>query len=135
MRPSIASGRALTPVEPPAAPAVRPTLADAPLPASESESPFWQNPKTRQNPKSSGAPGMADAPLPASESESPCVARSPIDALIDLKVRCRLRRQIPIGLHVHPLIRLRVAVIPQRGPACRRQVRGLRVHPAGWGKT
>jgi hypothetical protein len=31
--------------------------------------------------------------------------------VINLKVRCRLRRQIPIGLNVHPLIRLRIEVI------------------------
>ena len=31
-------------------------------------------------------------------------ARSPVYALIKLKVRCRLHRLIPIGLHVHRLI-------------------------------
>ncbi len=40
------------------------------------------------------------------------------DALIDLVVGGRLRRQIPIGLNVHPLIRQRITVIPQRRPAC-----------------
>ena len=49
---------------------------------------------------------------------------SPTDALINLKVRCRLRRQIRIGLNVHPLIRLRITtVIPQRWPARRGNLR------------
>ena len=57
-------------------------------------------------------------------------ARSPIDALIDLIVRCRLCRQIPIGLNVHPLIRLRITtVIPQRWPARRGYVWWLGVNP------
>ena len=43
-------------------------------------------------------------------------ARSPIDALIVLIVRCRLRRQIPVCWLI--VIYLRVAVIPQRWPAC-----------------
>ena len=47
---------------------------------------------------------------------------SPIDALIDLKVGRRLRCHIPIGLNVHPVIRLRIAVIPQRRPACLRNI-------------
>ena len=55
-------------------------------------------------------------------------AWSPVDALIDLKVGCRLRRQIPIGLNVHPVICLRVAVIPQRWPARR----GWRRFGRGW---
>jgi hypothetical protein len=55
------------------------------------------------------------------------LARSPTDALINLIVRCRLRCQIPIGLNVHPLIRLRIAVIPQWWPAHRGYVRELRV--------
>ena len=55
--------------------------------------------------------------------------QSPIDALIDIKVGGRLFCKIPIGLDVHPVIAVRVAVIPQRWPACRRDVRGLRVHP------
>jgi hypothetical protein len=68
--------------------------------------------------ETSGAQGMPGAPLPASESESP-FARSPVAALIDLVVRCRLRRQIPIGINVHPLIRLRITtVIPQRWRVC-----------------
>ena len=52
----------------------------------------------------------------------PSPARSPVDALIDLVVGGRLRCQIPFGLNVHPVIRLRIAVIPQRRPACLRNI-------------
>jgi alkyl sulfatase BDS1-like metallo-beta-lactamase superfamily hydrolase len=46
---------------------------------------------------------------------------SPTDALIDLKVRCRLRRQVPVcWLGLRPVIHLRITtVIPQRWPARR----------------
>ena len=46
---------------------------------------------------------------------------SPTDALIDLKVGCRLRRQTPVcRLDLHPDIHLRItAVIPQGWPARR----------------
>ncbi len=50
----------------------------------------------------------------AAASLSHRFARSPVDALIDLLVGGRLRCQIPIGLNVPPVIRLRIAVIPQR---------------------
>ncbi len=56
-------------------------------------------------------------------------ARSPTDTLIDHIVRCRLRRQVPIGPNVHPRIRLRIAVLPQRWPARRGYVWWLRVNP------
>ena len=53
---------------------------------------------------------------------------SPVDALIDLVVGCRLRRQIPVcWLDLRPVIHLRIAVIPQRLPARRGYVWGLRV--------
>ena len=62
--------------------------------------------------------------------KTPSPASSPVDALTDLKVRCRLSRQIPVcWLDLHPLIRLRIAVIPQRWPARRGYVWWLRVHP------
>ena len=37
--------------------------------------------------------------------------------------------QIPIRLDVHPVIHLRIAVVPQRWPARREYVWGLRVDP------
>ncbi len=54
---------------------------------------------------------------------------SPTDALINLKVGCRLRRQIPVcWLDLRPVIHLRItAVIPQRWPARRGYVWWLRV--------
>ena len=52
-------------------------------------------------------------------SQNRRLSYSPTDALINLKVRCRLRHQIPIGLNVHSLILLRVVVIPQRWSARR----------------
>lgn len=55
-------------------------------------------------------------------------APSPIDALIDLIGRCRLRCQIPVRLDLHTLARLRITVLPQRWPACRGDVRRLSVH-------
>ena len=64
----------------------------------------------------------------ASESESP-FSLSPTDALISLVIGCRLRCQIPTGLHVHPLIRLCISVIPKRWPARRGYARELGVHP------
>jgi hypothetical protein len=54
---------------------------------------------------------------------------SPTDVLINVKVRYQLWFQIPIGLNVNPLIRLRIAVITQRWPARRGYVWWLRVHP------
>ena len=64
------------------------------------------------------------------QGKTPSPARSPTDALIDLKVRCRLRRQVPIcWFDLRPVIRLRIAVIPQRWPARWADVRGLRVDP------
>ena len=57
-------------------------------------------------------------------------ARSPVDALVDLKVRCRLRCQIPVcWLDLRPVTHLRIAVIPQRWSARRGYVWGFRVHP------
>jgi hypothetical protein len=44
---------------------------------------------------------------------------SPIDALINLVFRCRLCRQIPLRIDLHPVIHLRITVTPQGQPACR----------------
>ena len=44
---------------------------------------------------------------------------SPVHALIDLIVRCRLCRQMPVRLDFDTLAHLRVTLIPQRRPACR----------------
>ena len=52
-------------------------------------------------------------------------AHSPIDALIDLAVRCRLRRQIPVQLDFDTLAHLRITVLPKRWPARRGYARGL----------
>ena len=54
-------------------------------------------------------------------------AQSPTDALIDLKVRCRLCRQIPVRLDLRPVTHLRITLIPQRWPARRGYVWRLRV--------
>ena len=51
-------------------------------------------------------------------------ASSPVDALIDLKVGCRLRCQIPVcWLDLRPVIHLRITVLPQWRPARRGYVR------------
>jgi hypothetical protein len=56
--------------------------------------------------------------------------RSPIDALIDLKVGCGLCGQIPVRFDLQLVIHLRItAVIPQRWSARWGYVRGLGVHP------
>ena len=54
---------------------------------------------------------------------------SPIDLSVDLVIGGRLCCQVPVRLDRNTLNRLRIAVIPQRWPACRRYVRGLGVHP------
>ena len=40
-----------------------------------------------------------------------------IDALVDLIVRCRLLRQIPVWLNLDTLAHLRITVLSQRWPA------------------
>ena len=55
--------------------------------------------------------------------------QSPIDALINLVIGGRLCCQIPIRRDVHPVIHLRITAIPQRWPANRGYVYGLRVDP------
>src|SRR3990167_451858 len=57
------------------------------------------------------------------------VATLPTDALIDLEVRGRLGRFIPVWGWLHALCGLRVALVPQWRPACRGDVRRLRLHP------
>ena len=66
--------------------------------------------------------------LPAA-SQNPRLNQSPIDALIDIKLGHRLRRQIPIRLDLGALTHLRITILPQRRPARRRDVRRLRPHP------
>src|SRR5664280_759281 len=69
-------------------------------------------------------------PRSASELSRCC---SPIDALIDLIVGCRLRRPIPVSFPVwlawHLVVHLRITFLPQRWPACRGDVWRLTVHP------
>ena len=59
------------------------------------------------------------------------VSPSPTDALIDLKVGCRLGRPIPVVCPVrlgrNTLTHMRIAVLPQRWPARRADVWRLRV--------
>jgi hypothetical protein len=52
-----------------------------------------------------------------------------MDALIHLTFRCRLYCHLPIGPDLTALTRLRIAVIPQRRPACRGNVGRLGCHP------
>src|SRR5450830_193343 len=68
-------------------------------------------------------------PRSASELSRCC---SPIDALIDLIVGCRLRRPIPVSFPVwlawHLVAHLRITLLPQRRPACRGDAWRLTVH-------
>lgn len=57
------------------------------------------------------------------------LSQSPTDALIDLGVGGRLFCKFPVRLDLNPVIHLRITVHPQRRPACRGYVRGLRVDP------
>ena len=54
---------------------------------------------------------------------------SPTDALIDLKVRGRLCRIVPVWDWLNGFNGLRITVIPQRRPACRGDARGLCLCP------
>ena len=53
----------------------------------------------------------------------------PTEALIDLKVRHRLGRFIPIWPNVDTIAHLRITVIPRRRPACRGDARRLCLCP------
>jgi hypothetical protein len=53
----------------------------------------------------------------------------PTDALIDLKVRHRLGRLIPVWGWLNGFTGLRITVIPQRWPACRGDARRLCLCP------
>ena len=46
-------------------------------------------------------------------------ALSQVDALVDIKIGCGLRRQVPVRLELHTITRLRITVLLQRWPACR----------------
>lgn len=65
-------------------------------------------------------------PLPAAPQNC-CSYRSPIDALINIKVRCQLRRQIPFRIDRNTLTGMRIAFVPQRWRARRGNVRRFRV--------
>ena len=54
---------------------------------------------------------------------------SPIDALIDLVVWCRLPRQIPVWIDLDTLTRLRITVLPHRRTARLGYAWRLRLHP------
>jgi hypothetical protein len=55
-----------------------------------------------------------------------CFSHSPVDALIDLVVRCQLPHQILVWLDSGTLAHLRITVLPQRWCACLGDLRGLR---------
>ena len=73
---------------------------------------------------------VASAAYPAAH-QSCSLDPSPTDALIDLKVRCRLCRQTPVcWLNLRAVTHLRIATfLPQRWPARRGNARGFRVDP------
>jgi hypothetical protein len=58
-----------------------------------------------------------------------CCHCSPTDALIGLKVWCRLCRLVPVRLHIDTLVHLRVSPLPKWRPACGCDARGLCIHP------
>jgi hypothetical protein len=66
-----------------------------------------------------------------------CLDSSPTDALIDLKVRCRLGRFIPIWhnldtlahRHIGTSAHRHIAPVPQRRPACWGDARWLCIRP------
>ena len=58
-----------------------------------------------------------------------CVDHSPIDALVHLVVRCRLRRQIPVWFDLGTLTPLRIKVLPHRRSTRWCDVWRLRLHP------
>jgi hypothetical protein len=58
-----------------------------------------------------------------------CLALSPTDALVHLKVRCRLWSNVPIRLDLAAFTRLHIACIPQRRPARWSDAGRLTVHP------
>jgi hypothetical protein len=60
---------------------------------------------------------------------SRCLSPSPTEALIDLKVRRRVGRFIPVWGWLNALTGLRFGAIPQRRPACRGDVWWLWLHP------
>jgi len=51
------------------------------------------------------------------------LAHSPVDALIDLVVRCRVCGQVPIGFNFDTLAHRCVTTIPKRRPSCRGDAR------------
>jgi hypothetical protein len=73
--------------------------------------------------------GLARAQVSPAARLNRCFSRSPIDALIDLVVRCRLPRQIPVWFELGTLTHLRITVLPQRRAARREYAGRLRLHP------
>ena len=57
-----------------------------------------------------------------------CLDPSPTDALIDLKIRCRLAPLVPSWYRLHTLAR-RIASIPQGWPTRQSDARRLCLHP------
>ena len=76
---------------------------------------------------------VPSAALPRSVGKNavafPYQLNSPTDALIDLKVRRRLGRFIPVWDWLNGFTGLRITVIPQRRPACRGDARRLCLCP------
>ena len=76
---------------------------------------------------------MPSAALPRSVGKTalafPYQLNSPTEALIDLKVRRRLGRLIPVWDWLNGFTGLRITVIPQRRPACRGDARRLCLCP------
>jgi len=54
-----------------------------------------------------------------------CCLASPTEALIDLKVRRRLCRLVPIWLKLDTIAHRHISPVPQRRPACWRDARWL----------
>ena len=82
--------------------------------------------RSLSRPSCSMAGPLAASRLSAATDAALCAARlnrrfahSPVDALINLVVRCRLRRQIPVWGDIDTVIHLRIAVVPKWWPACR----------------
>jgi hypothetical protein len=73
--------------------------------------------------------GLARAQVSPKVRLSRCFSRSPIGALIDLVVWCRLCSQIPACIDLGTLTHLRITVLPHRRSTCPGYVWGLGLHP------
>ena len=72
--------------------------------------------------------GARRSPAPQ-RCQNRCCLPLPTEALIDLKVRRRLSRFIPVWGWLNGFTVLRITVIPQRWPACRGDARRLCLCP------